>query len=111
MHTMHTRERNFIFSFIYKGFRAFSGLFCMHPEMHTDAYMHTNCLHHGLVARVLLRLPVCGNVCDVEQETAFVVLPDFRGEHTFRVFKVDIFMVRVLVEVGLRLAESRLGFG
>ena len=23
MHTMHTRERNFIFSFIYKGFRAF----------------------------------------------------------------------------------------
>lgn len=49
----------------------------MHPEMHTDAYMHTNCLHHGLVARVLLRLPVCGNVCDVEQETAFVVLPDF----------------------------------
>ena len=57
----------------------------MHPEMHTDAYMHTNCLHHGLVARVLLRLPVCGNVCDVEQETAFVVLPDFRGEHAFRV--------------------------
>jgi len=41
MHTMHTRERNFVFSFIYKGFRAFSGLFCMHPEMHTDAYTHT----------------------------------------------------------------------
>ena len=39
MHTMHTRERNFIFSFIYKGFRAFSGLFLYASP---DAY---RCIH------------------------------------------------------------------
>ena len=39
MHTMHTRERNFIFSFIYKGFRAFSGLFLYASR---DAY---RCIH------------------------------------------------------------------
>ena len=41
MHTMHTRERNYVFSFIYKGFRAFSGLFLYASP---DAY---RCIHRG----------------------------------------------------------------
>lgn len=49
MHTMHTRERNFIFSFIYKGFRAFSGLFLYASP---DAY---KCIHAYKTGRGTLR--------------------------------------------------------
>ena len=66
---MHTRERNSVLSFIYKGFRAFSGLFlyaspdaykCIHAYRtglggrHDWLYKWTLYTHTGALARKIL---------------------------------------------------------
>lgn len=52
MHTMHTREKNSVFSFIYKGFRAFSKPFLYASP---DAY---RCIHAYKTGRRTSRLAV-----------------------------------------------------